>query len=176
MELNLKKRFSKLDKVDPIRVYGKISKIIGLTIESDGPPASVGEVLRLESDELNTPLQVIGFNGKKVISMPFGELKGISNGHRLFSTGEYPRIQVDDSYLGRVINGLGLPLDDKGPLNGQDMVNIYEDPVNAMKREPIEEVITTGVKAIDGLLTMGKGQRIGIFAGSGVVLENSSVT
>ncbi|MCP4147438.1 MAG: FliI/YscN family ATPase [bacterium] len=168
MELNLKKRFSKLDKVDPIRVYGKISKIIGLTIESDGPPASVGEVLRLESDELNTPLQVIGFNGKKVISMPFGELKGISNGHRLFSTGEYPRIQVDDSYLGRVINGLGLPLDDKGPLNGKDMVNIYEDPVNAMKREPIEEVITTGVKAIDGLLTMGKGQRIGIFAGSGV--------
>jgi flagellum-specific ATP synthase len=168
MRLNLESKFNKLKTLDPIRVYGRISKIVGLTIESDGPPSSVGEVLRLEDSSVKVPLQVIGFHGNKVISMPFGDLKGISHGHRLYSTGEYPRIQIDESYLGRVINGLGQPLDDKGPLRGKDIVNIYEDPLNAMERQPIEELVATGVKAIDALATLGKGQRIGIFSGSGV--------
>jgi flagellum-specific ATP synthase len=168
MELNLKNKFDLLKNVDSVRVYGKINKIVGLTIESEGPPSSVGEVLRLEDDTMNIPLQVIGFNGSKVISMPFGEIKGISNGHRLYSTGEYPRLDIDESYLGRVINGLGEPLDGLGPLKGKDFINVYRDPVNAMEREPISEVTVTGVKAIDGLITVGRGQRIGIFSGSGV--------
>ncbi len=168
MELNLSGKFEKLNRVEPIRIYGRIKKIVGLTIESEGPPASVGEVLRLENNQLNVPLQVIGFNGNKVISMPFGEIKGISNGHLIYSTGEYPALSVDESFLGRVISGLGEPLDDKGPLNGKQRVNIYETPVNAMKRDPIKDVTVTGVKAIDGLLTLGRGQRIGIFSGSGV--------
>ncbi|MCP5106256.1 MAG: FliI/YscN family ATPase [bacterium] len=168
MELNLKDKFKKLETVDPIRVYGRISKIVGLTIESDGPPSSVGEILKLEDGKINVPLQVIGFHGNKVLSMPFGEIRGISHGHRLFSTGEYPRIRIDESYLGRVINGLGEPLDDKGSLQGRENINIYENPVNAMKRQPIGEVVSTGVKAIDGLATLGKGQRVGIFSGSGV--------
>lgn len=168
MALDFKRKLNKLNTVDPIRVYGRISKIVGLTVESEGPPSSVGEMLKLEDSSVQIPLQVIGFHGNRVISMPFGDIKGISHGHKLYSTGEYPSIQVDDRFLGRVINGLGQPLDDKGPLRGKNRVNIYEEPVNAMKRQPIEEVISTGVKAIDGLLTMGKGQRIGIFAGSGV--------
>jgi flagellum-specific ATP synthase len=168
MRLNLESKFNKLKAVDPIRVYGRISKIVGLTIESDGPPSSVGEVLRLEDGSVKVPLQVIGFHGNKVIAMPFGDLKGISHGHRLYSTGEYPRIQIDESYLGRVINGLGQPLDDKGPLRGKDTVNIYEDPLNAMQRQPIKELVATGVKAIDALAALGKGQRIGIFSGNGV--------
>ncbi len=168
MALDLKRKLKKLERVEPIRVYGRISKIVGLTIESEGPPSSVGEVLKLEDSKVNVPLQVIGFQGNRVISMPFGEIRGISHGHQLYSTGEYPRVQVDERFLGRVINGLGEPLDDKGPLRGKASVNIYEDPVNAMRRQPIEEVVSTGVKAIDGLITLGKGQRIGIFAGSGV--------
>ncbi|HLP47869.1 MAG TPA: FliI/YscN family ATPase [Candidatus Kapabacteria bacterium] len=173
MKLNLKDKIKKLEKIDPLRVYGRISKIVGLTIESEGPPSSVGEVLKLEgnnngNNNINVPLQVIGFNGSKVISMPFGDMKGISHGHLLYSTGEFPSIQMDESYLGRVINGLGQPLDDKGPLQGKQEINIYEDPVNAMIRRPITEIITTGVKSIDGLATLGKGQRIGIFSGSGV--------
>lgn len=168
MELNLKRKLKKLESVQPIRVYGRINKIVGLTIESEGPPSSVGEVLKLEDGNVKVPLQVIGFQGNRVISMPFGEIKGISHGHQLYSTGEYPSIHIDERFLGRVINGLGQPLDDKGPLRGKERVNIYEDPVNAMRRQPIEEVVSTGVKAVDGLVTLGKGQRIGIFSGSGV--------
>jgi len=168
MELDLKRKFEKLKEVEPVRVYGRINKIVGLTIESEGPPASVGEVLRLEDSKIKIPLQVIGFNRNKVISMPFGEIRGISNGHLIYSTGQYPGLHVDDHYLGRVINGLGEPLDDKGPLKGKTYIPVYRNPVNAMKREPISEIITTGIRAIDGLNTMGKGQRIGIFSGSGV--------
>ncbi|MCP5051406.1 MAG: FliI/YscN family ATPase [bacterium] len=168
MELNLKGKFDKLSRLDPVRVYGRIKKIVGLTIESEGPPSSVGEVLHLEDGQVDIPLQVIGFNGTKVISMPFGEIKGISNGHLLYSTGQYPRLAIDENCLGRVINGLGEPLDNKGPLPGTDLIDIYQDPVNAMTREPITEVTATGVKAIDGMITLGKGQRVGIFSGSGV--------
>ena len=168
MELNLKRKIKKLESVQPIRVYGRINKIVGLTIESEGPPSSVGEVLKLEDNNIKVPLQVIGFQGNRVISMPFGEIKGISHGHQLYSTGEYPGIHIDERFLGRVINGLGQPLDDKGPLRGKDRINIYENSVNAMRRQPIEEVVSTGVKAVDGLVTLGKGQRIGIFSGSGV--------
>jgi len=168
LEFNFKRRLTKLKEVEPVRVYGRITKIVGLTIESEGPPSSVGEVLKLEDPRIKTPLQVIGFNGNKVISMPFGEIQGISNGHLLYSTGQYPGLKLDESFLGRVINGLGNPLDDRGTLKGSDFINIYENPVNAMKREPIKEIITTGIKAIDGAITMGKGQRMGIFSGSGV--------
>jgi len=168
MELNLKRKLKKLESVQPIRVYGRINKIVGLTVESEGPPSSVGEVLKLEDNNIKVPLQVIGFQGNRVISMPFGEIKGISHGHQLYSTGEYPNIHIDERFLGRVINGLGQPLDDKGPLRGKDRIDIYEAPVNAMRRQPIEEVVSTGVKAVDGLVTLGKGQRIGIFSGSGV--------
>ncbi|MCP4219415.1 MAG: FliI/YscN family ATPase [bacterium] len=168
MALNFLEKFKKLEKIDPIRVYGRITKIVGLTIESDGPPVSVGEVLKLEDRNIKTRLQVIGFNGTKVISMPFGETKGISHGNLLYSTGSYPTIQVDESYLGRVVNGLGEPIDGGPPLKGRDTVNIYRTPVNAMQRESISEVAATGVRAIDGLMTLGKGQRVGIFSGSGV--------
>ncbi|MCP5052333.1 MAG: flagellum-specific ATP synthase FliI, partial [bacterium] len=150
MELDLKGKFEKLERLEPVRVYGRINKIVGLTIESEGPPSSVGEVLHLEDSNSKVPLQVIGFNGKKVISMPFGDIKGISNGHLLYSTGKYPKLSLDESFLGRIVSGLGEPLDNKGPLAGADFVNIYEDPVNAMSREPITEVTATGVKAIDG--------------------------
>lgn len=168
MELNFKSKLEKLKRIEPVRVYGRITKIVGLTIESNGPPSSVGEVLRLEDTRITIPLQVIGFNGNKVISMPFGELQGISNGHQIYSTGAYPGLNVDDSFLGRVINGLGHPLDGLGPLNGKEYIPIYREPVNAMDREPISEVTATGVKTIDGLITLGRGQRIGIFSGSGV--------
>ncbi|MGE5343617.1 MAG: FliI/YscN family ATPase [Candidatus Omnitrophota bacterium] len=168
MEINFANIFSRLERVEPIRVYGRINKIVGLTVESEGPPCSVGEILRLEDSRIKIPLQVIGFNGNKVISMPFGDIQGMSNGHLIYSTGEYPGLTIDDRYLGRVINGLGEPLDSLGPLQGKDYVNIYRNPVNAMEREPITEILSTGVKAIDGLLTIGTGQRIGIFAGSGV--------
>lgn len=168
MKLDLSGKLEKLSRLEPVRVYGRINKIVGLTIESEGPPSSVGEVLKLEDKNISTPLQVIGFKGNKVISMPFGDIQGISNGHLIYSTGKYPCISLNESCLGRVINGLGTPLDALGPLEGSDHVEIYADPVNAMRREPISAITATGVRAIDGLITMGKGQRMGIFAGSGV--------
>lgn len=138
LELSFKRKLSKLKPVEPVRVYGRITKIVGLTVESEGPPSSVGEVLKLEDHRIKTPLQVIEFNSNKVISMPFGEIKGISNGHLIYSTGQYPGLNVDESFLGRVINGLGQPLDDKGPLKGRELKDFI---INSLGDEGLNRAV-----------------------------------
>jgi len=168
MELDFSSVFHKLDEIQPIRVYGRITKVVGLTIESEGPPVSIGELLFMEDNIIKTPFQVIGFNNKKVISMPLGEVTGVYPGQRLYSSEKYPGLNIDESFLGRVINGMGEPIDGKGELNGRNYIKVYNKPINAMSRKPINEVLSTGIRAIDGLSTIGKGQRIGIFSGSGV--------
>jgi len=168
MELELSSVFQKLKDIQPVKVYGKITKIVGLTVESEGPPVSIGEIILMEDNNIKTPFQVIGFNNKKVISMPLGDVTGIYPGQKLYSTEKYPGLNIDESFLGRIINGLGEPIDGKSELNGRDYIKVYNKPVNAMKRKPITEVLSTGIRAIDGLSTIGKGQRIGIFSGSGV--------
>ncbi len=168
MELELSSVFQKLNDIQPVKVYGKITKIIGLTVESEGPPVSIGEIILMEDNNIKTPFQVIGFNNKKVISMPLGDVTGIYPGQRLYSTEKYPGLNIDESFLGRVINGLGKPIDGKAELNGRDYIKVYNKPVNAMSRKPITEVLSTGIRAIDGFSTIGKGQRIGVFSGSGV--------
>ncbi len=168
MELELSSIFQKLKEIQPVKVYGKITKVVGLTVESEGPPASIGEIILLDDKEIKTPFQVIGFNNNRVISMPLGEVIGIFPGQRLYSTGSYPGLNIDKSFLGRIINGRGEPIDGKGELSGRTYIKVYNKPVNAMDRKPITEILSTGIRAIDGLSTIGKGQRIGIFSGSGV--------
>ncbi len=158
----------KIENCEPIRVYGEICEVIGLTIKSYGPPASIGEILTFDDKNIDIPLQVIGFDGKKTLSMPLGEVRGIYPGLKVFSQGKEPNIKFDNNFLGRVINGMGKIIDKKGELQGKNILNLYKEPVNAMERENINKVFSTGVKAIDGMISIGKGQRIGIFAGSGV--------
>jgi flagellum-specific ATP synthase len=158
----------RLEGIDPLRIFGKITRIVGLTVESEGPPASVGELLRLDSNEAGIPLQVIGFKDSRLLSMPLGELSGLAYGQRLYSTRRAPGFQVSGEILGRVINGLGQPIDNGADYPRHDRLEIYHQPVNAMRREPIRQVLATGVRSIDALCAIGRGQRMGVFSGSGV--------
>jgi len=146
----------------PIRLEGKITKVAGIVAEGHGPGLSVGSLCHItDSEGLNIQAEVVGFKDKRVIIMPFGEMRGIRPGSRVVGISGRPTAQVGDKYLGRVIDGLGRSIDGKE-------YPIYGNVLNPLKREIIREVIDVGVCSINALITAGKGQRIAIMAGSGV--------
>ncbi|WKV09132.1 flagellar protein export ATPase FliI [Thermoanaerobacterium sp. CMT5567-10] len=152
-----------------IKYYGKVSQVVGLTIESIGPISNVGDVCEIKSINGNTIYaEVMGFKDDKVYLMPLGDMDGIGPGNSVISTGQKLKIGVGEELLGRVIDALGNPIDGKGPIKFKKLVSTNNVPPNPIERKRIREVMPLGIKAIDGLLTCGKGQRIGIFAGSGV--------
>ncbi|EMT40228.1 flagellar protein export ATPase FliI [Thermoanaerobacter thermohydrosulfuricus WC1] len=152
-----------------IQYYGKVSQVIGLTIESTGPLSNIGEICNIKTINGNTILaEVVGFKEEKVYLMPLGNMEGIGAGSKVIATGQTLRINVGNELLGRVLDGLGNPIDGKGPIKFEKSIPINNVPPDPLERKRIREVIPLGIKAIDGLLTCGKGQRIGIFAGSGV--------
>lgn len=151
------------------RVNGKVSQVIGLVIESDGPVAEIGEVCDVFSHgELFGRAEVVGFRNEKTLLMPLGEMTRIRPGLDVVATGSPLTVQVGAGLLGRVIDGLGNPLDGKGPIQGGAARSISQVPPNPLTRKRISQPMVTGIRAIDGMLTLGKGQRVGIFAGSGV--------
>ncbi|HMK61487.1 MAG TPA: FliI/YscN family ATPase [Dissulfurispiraceae bacterium] len=156
---------------DPIKVYGRVDKGIGLVIEGLGPRANIGDICHIQPDEWVTDefveAEVIGFKEDRLLLMPLHELMGIGPGSRVIKRGRQKYIRVGDELLGRVIDGLGNPMDGRGHINGQ-LYPIYQDPINPLLRRRISEPLDLGIKAINTLLTCGKGQRIGIMAGSGV--------
>ncbi len=167
----IKSRFADVIRnTDPVIKSGRISKVIGLVLESDGPKGKIGEVCLLRDRDQNvvSRSEIVGFNNNKILSMILGELTDISPGMEILATGESLSINVGDYLLGRILDGLGNPIDDKGPIPTDARRSIYCQPPNPLFRLRIKEPIATGVKAVDGLLTLGKGQRVGIFAGSGV--------
>lgn len=152
-----------------IQYYGKVSQVIGLTIESTGPLSNIGEICNIKTINGNTILaEVVGFKEEKVYLMPLGNMEGIGAGSKVITTGQTLRVNVGSELLGRVLDGLGNPIDGKGPIKFEKSIPINNVPPDPLERKRIKEVIPLGIKAIDGLLTCGKGQRIGIFAGSGV--------
>lgn len=153
-----------------IRNHGRVVQLIGLVIESEGPLASVGEVCRIESarHEGGTLAEVVGFRNKHVLLMPLGETHGIHPGSEVIATGSVMRVPVGERLKGRVIDGLGRPLDDLGPLETDATVPLNHAPPHPLKRQRITEPFQTGVKAMDTFVPCGRGQRLGIFAGSGV--------
>ena len=159
-----------LNNVSPINSQGKITKIVGLIAEAIGPVAMIGSLCDIyPSDGLpKITAEVVGFRENRILLMPLGELHGIGPGNKVISKHRQASIDVGESLLGRVIDGLGNPIDGKGPLICDMSYPIYSDPVNPMKRKRIREPLGTGIKALDGLFTVGRGQRMGIFAGSGV--------
>ncbi len=149
--------------------YGKVSKIVGLTVESVGPPCKLNDMCEIISkDGLTTVMsEVVGFKDNKVLLMPYDNVDGIGLGATVRNTGQCLGVKVGPSLLGRVLDGIGRPMD-KGEIN-----EILEYPIDASSPDPLQrklisEILPLGVKAVDGMLTVGKGQRIGIFAGSGV--------
>src|SRR5882724_715164 len=163
------KYFHALADCEPIHLTGTVKQAVGLVIESNGPPVSIGELCEIESDHgILMPVEVIGFRDQVALSMPLGELKGVKLGDRVIASGKTARAGVGHHLLGRVVNSLGQPLDDLGHLRFDDYDPLQPGSINPLKRENIKQPLSTGVRAIDGLLTCGTGQRIGIFGGSGV--------
>ncbi len=159
-----------LDQSSFVKLYGKVTQIIGLIIESEGPGGNVGELCFIYSKELKEPVwaEVVGFRNNKVLLMPLGENRGVGPGCEVRTTGHSLKVKVGPKVLGRILDGLGNPIDGKGLLEYETEYSIYNQPPNPITRPRIKEPFYTGVRIIDALLTFGKGQRIGIFAGSGV--------
>lgn len=172
--INLLKYTNSVKDATTIKYNGKVTQIIGLVVESSGPTSSIGEICHINLIEKGRktgniiPAEVVGFKDNKVLLMPLGELMGISPGCEVVSTNQFAVSQVGNQLLGRVIDGTCKPIDGKGELNCKEEYPLYGRPINHMIRKRIVEPITTGIKAIDGVNTCGKGQRMGIFSGSGV--------
>ena len=168
--MNIEKLLRAVDATDPIRVRGKVNQVLGLVVEANGPPVSIGELCRIDGPDGSEPVytEVVGFKENKVLMMPLGEIVGIAPGSRVTATDEPFQVQVGEGLLGRVLNGLGEPIDGKGTLWCNDTMPVSAPPPDPLERKRITEPLGTGIRAVDSLLTCGKGQRAGIFAGSGV--------
>jgi flagellum-specific ATP synthase len=166
--LDLERFYSRLESSDPITEFGVVEKVVANTIESHGPNVTMGCVCWLLSQGRRIPVEVVGFTDGKVISMPLGKIDGVKQGDVMRASSRTASIGVCEALQGRVLDGLGRAIDEKPlplDLHRQDL---YAEPANPLSRDPIREPLQTGVRTIDGLLTTGLGQRVGIFGGSGV--------
>lgn len=159
-----------IEDTDTFNYYGKVSSIAGLTVESKGPIARVGEICNIYSldKKIRILAEVVGFRENKVILMPYSELTGIGPGSLVESTKSFLKVRIHESLKGRILDGLGNPIDGKGEITQGDYYDVDNNPPNPIGRKRIKEILPLGIKAIDSLITCGSGQRIGIFAGSGV--------
>ncbi len=159
-----------LKRMNPIRVNGKVSEIIGLMVEGYGPAASIGEVCGIVPVNAEMPVEaeVVGFKNGRVLLMPLQSIQGLGPGCKILAMGRKAAIGVGNGLLGRVIDGLGNPIDNKGPIHFEDEYPIYAEPINPMDRGRIKKPMDLGIRALNALFTCGQGQRMGIFAGSGV--------
>lgn len=174
-ELKKRKHISDAIKYgQTLSYYGKIEKIVGMTIESAGPNVNVGELCLIyptrsaKAAGYQVKAEVVGIRDEKVLLMPFEDISGIGSGSIVESTGDVLRVPVGDALIGRIIDALGNPIDGHGNILASGFYPVHSKVSNPLSRPRISTKLTMGVKAIDGLLTLGEGQRIGIFAGSGV--------
>lgn len=170
MSLSLQSYIDTVARVDTLPMVGRVVRTVGLLVESQGPRVRVGELCQVLSQDGRPPLmlEVVGFRDNLLQSVPLGSTSGIRPGDLIVSRGTPASVAVGEGLLGRVIDGLGQPLDDRGPLNTCARYPLHPPPLNPLARQPIAVPIGTGVRAIDSLLTVGRGQRVGLFGGSGV--------
>ncbi len=159
-----------INDADLLKVNGKVSDVVGLVIISVGPNVSLGEICSVKDIDGNEVCksEVVGFKTGRVLSIALGEVHNISPACEIVASGKSFSIPVGKELLGRVIDGLGNPIDGKGELNCSQTMKVHREPPNPLTRSRINSPLQTGIRAIDGLLTVGRGQRLGIFAGSGV--------
>ncbi|MBT4289704.1 MAG: hypothetical protein HOD92_20460, partial [Deltaproteobacteria bacterium] len=152
------------------KLEGKIIEVIGFLIKAYNPGLHVGSSCTIADSNSSeaVPGEVVGFKGDHILVMPFGDIRGIGPQSRIIAAVGQPYIAVGEELLGRTINGMGEPIDGKGPLGADHKTPLYSDPINPLLRRRINEPLDVGIKAINGTLTTGKGQRIAILAGSGV--------
>lgn len=159
-----------VERIDTIKYTGVVTAVKGLTIESRGPRCVIGEICRINISSMHTSIlaEVVDLEESVVRLMPYGSTQGLEVGNEVVASGHVLEVPVGNGLLGRVIDATGVPYDGKGDLAPDDYYPAIANPPNPMLRKPVDRRIVTGVRAIDGLLAVGKGQRIGIFAGSGV--------
>jgi flagellum-specific ATP synthase len=158
-----------LPKCETIRWRGRVRDLVGLLVESEGPAAAIGDFCEIQSSgDRVIRAQVVGFRAGRVLLMPLEETGGLQLGDMVLARPEAARVEVCPELLGRVLDGFGKPMDGGPPLEPEAFYDLYASAPGPLEREPITEPLITGVRAIDGLLPFGKGQRIGIFGGSGV--------
>ncbi len=165
---SLKELYKLWENEDTVKYYGYIKDIVGLTIEVEGLYGRIGELCFVKTNNGYMPSEIVGFSKERAILMMLTDMIGIKPGDMVISTGRIMDIGVGNALLGRIIDGLGKPLDGKGIVPYEYRRSIASQPPDPLKRKPITDIFQTSVKSIDGFLTVGKGQRIGIFAGSGV--------
>ena len=159
-----------LEAVVPLaRIAGRLVGVNGLLLECVGCTLATGQLCRIEgADNTLIDAQVVGFNHKATLLMPLKHPFGLVAGARVFPVEQESALQIGHGWLGRILNGMGEPLDDLGRLAGEDTLPLQAPPINPLTRRPVEEPLDVGVRAINSMLTIGKGQRVGLMAGSGV--------
>lgn len=166
--ITLDKYIKLVEEIEPLRIYGKVVEITGIIIKATGLRVSIGEACKIYGDDGSViDAEVVGFKDGKVLLMAVGDLQWIKPGSPVYPVGRNLFVRVSDKMIGRIINALGKPIDGKGPIEG-DIFPITGELINPLKRQRITEPLDLGIRAINGLLTCGKGQRMGIIAGTGV--------
>jgi flagellum-specific ATP synthase len=168
--INLSKYKDIAQNAGTFREIGHVTHIIGLVIEADGPSSSIGDLCHIYSrmDEKPIWAEVVGFKGEKILLMPLGEMEGLKPGSVVINTGSVIKVKVGTELLGRVLDGLGNPIDEYGSLKTNKFHSTKVAKINPLTRLQVKDPLSMGVRAIDSFMTIGKGQRVGIMAGSGV--------
>lgn len=167
--LNFDSLKNRVNNANIISNFGYITRVVGLIIESQGPEVSIGELCEIRNKNKIVKAEVVGFEDNKVLLMPIGDMEGINPGARVMATGEKLKVEVGEELLGHVLDGLGRPQSNNlTAFSDLDEVPVNNTPPDPLNRERISDALSLGIRSIDGLLTCGRGQRIGIFAGSGV--------
>jgi flagellum-specific ATP synthase len=158
-----------VERMETVRWIGRVREVIGLVVASDGPATALGDFCEMITAKGRVVrAQVVGFRGGQVLLMPLEETGGLQLGDVVVARSEAARAEVSEKLLGRILDGFGQPIDSGGPIQPSALYDLYGAPPGPLEREHITEPLTTGIRAIDSLLPVGKGQRIGIFGGSGV--------
>lgn len=157
-----------IGQMNLVRQAGRVAEVIGVIIESNGPPASIGEYCEVDAGGAFIPCEVVGFRGDRTLLMPFGEMHGIRPGAEVRAGGRQLSVMVSENIIGRVLDGLGNPIDGGGPIADGIPMPIHADAPLPLTRRRITKPLEVGIRSVDALLTIGRGQRMGVFSGSGV--------
>ncbi|MCR4317833.1 MAG: FliI/YscN family ATPase [Planctomycetes bacterium] len=170
MHFDLAKLKEKIHEVVPVKISGQVSQVVGLLVECEGLSVPVGALCHIEARDAGETMEaeVIGFKNDRALLMPFGDVRGIARFDKVRLVQQVRRIPVGPALLGRILDGRGRPIDGKGEVGAFDSYPVFARAPEALSRKRVTEPLSTGVKAIDGLFTIGKGQRVGLFSGSGV--------
>jgi len=164
----MERYYKAIKEYNPMIMKGKVTKVVGLVVEAVGIKAAIGDICEILVKDKEIEAEVVGFKNNHLLLVPFGETEGILPDSKIVHLKRQARIGIGRGILGRTIDGLGNPIDGKGPIATSDEYLVYTSPSNPLKRKKIDTPLDVGIRAINGLISVGKGQRIGIFSGSGV--------